>query len=362
MGLFDKKYCDICGDKIGFLGNKKLSDGNLCKNCEAKLSPWFSERRQSSVEEIAAQLEYREANREAVASFKPTRTFGEVKKLLIDEDKMLFTVCYSKNLNDANPDIIPCSDITGFYVDIDESRSEMTYKNNEGNYVSYTPAQYKYSYDWYAVISVNHPYFDEIRFKLNDNSVVIEPDITVTNTGSRGGMPPMGPQGGRPPMGPQGGQSRMGSQGGMPPMGPQGGHSQHGPQGSRGGMPQANNKNGHSQLGTQGGHPQMGNQPNNRPPVTPQGRPVHQDSIRPIGGGQTQTITASSTKVDPNTNANYCRYQSLAEEIKAYINEAREESREAPPVVQAVICPFCGATTIPDTAGCCEYCGSSVRG
>ena len=33
MGLFDKKNCDICGEKIGLLGNRKLDDGNLCKNC-----------------------------------------------------------------------------------------------------------------------------------------------------------------------------------------------------------------------------------------------------------------------------------------------------------------------------------------
>ena len=38
MGLFDKKYCDICGEKIGLLGNRKLEDGNMCKNCAAKLS------------------------------------------------------------------------------------------------------------------------------------------------------------------------------------------------------------------------------------------------------------------------------------------------------------------------------------
>ena len=27
MGLFDKKICDICGEKIGLLGNRKLDDG-----------------------------------------------------------------------------------------------------------------------------------------------------------------------------------------------------------------------------------------------------------------------------------------------------------------------------------------------
>ena len=47
MGLFDKKYCDICGEKIGLLGNCKLDDGNLCKECAQKLSPWFEERRHS---------------------------------------------------------------------------------------------------------------------------------------------------------------------------------------------------------------------------------------------------------------------------------------------------------------------------
>ena len=36
MGLFDKKYCDICGEKIGLLGNRKLENGNLCKNCSQK--------------------------------------------------------------------------------------------------------------------------------------------------------------------------------------------------------------------------------------------------------------------------------------------------------------------------------------
>lgn len=40
MGFFDKKYCDVCGEKIGFLGNRKLEDGNLCKECASKLSPF----------------------------------------------------------------------------------------------------------------------------------------------------------------------------------------------------------------------------------------------------------------------------------------------------------------------------------
>ena len=72
MGLFDKKYCDVCGEKIGLLGNKKLEDANLCKKCAAKLSPWFNERRHSTLEEIKQQLAYREDNKSAVAlSIRP---------------------------------------------------------------------------------------------------------------------------------------------------------------------------------------------------------------------------------------------------------------------------------------------------
>ena len=39
MGLFDKKYCDICGEKIGLLGNRKLENGNLCKELRKKALP-----------------------------------------------------------------------------------------------------------------------------------------------------------------------------------------------------------------------------------------------------------------------------------------------------------------------------------
>ena len=37
--LFEKKECSICGGEIGLLGNRKLEDGNCCKECAAKLSP-----------------------------------------------------------------------------------------------------------------------------------------------------------------------------------------------------------------------------------------------------------------------------------------------------------------------------------
>ena len=175
MGLFDKKYCDICGEKIGLLGNRKLEDGNLCKDCAKKLSPWFSDRRRSTVEDIKGQLAYREENREKAAQFRITRSFGEDRKVLLDEDHRWFTVTRARDLAEANPDILDFGAITGCRMDIDESRTELTHEDADGKDVSYVPPRYEYSYDFFLVISVRHPYFDEMRFSLNSSSVYYEP-------------------------------------------------------------------------------------------------------------------------------------------------------------------------------------------
>ena len=175
MGLFDKKYCDICGEKIGLLGNRKLEDGNLCKDCAKKLSPWFSDRRRSTVEDIKEQLAYREENRGRAAQFRITRTYGESWKVLIDEEHRWFTVTRARDLAEANPDILDFDAITGCRMDIDESRTELTHEDADGKDVSYVPPRYEYSYDFFLVISVRHPYFDEMRFSLNSSSVYYEP-------------------------------------------------------------------------------------------------------------------------------------------------------------------------------------------
>ena len=193
--LFDKKECSICGGEIGLLGNRKLEDGNMCKSCAARLSPWFSDRRQSTVDEIKEQLDYREANREKVASFRITRTLGERTKVLLDEDAGLFMVTAAKNLEEANPDVLSFSDVTGCKLDIDESRTEIEYEDKDGERKSFNPRRYAYSYDFYIVINVNNPYFNEIRFKLNSESVdngeetlLDGPDAMRRPRGGFGGM------------------------------------------------------------------------------------------------------------------------------------------------------------------------------
>lgn len=251
MGLFDKKYCSICNDRIGLFGNRKLDDGNLCKNCASKLSPWFSERRHSTVEQIREQLAYREANKEKVAAFHCTRTVGSGMKVLFDEDKRLFMVTRSRNLQEANPDVLAFRDVTGCDISVAEDRSEVRRKNEKGEMESYSPKRYEYSYDIKVLIHVNHPYFSEIEFKINDHDIQI-------------GQP---------------GLSLLGIQ--QPPR--------------------------------------------------------------------------------PELNMEYRRYMENAEEIRSILTEVRENEREEAAPRQPVICKACGAKTVPDASGCCEYCGTLLQ-
>ena len=171
MGLFDKKFCDICGNKIGLLGNRKLDDGNLCKDCAAKLSPWFSERRHSTVAQISEQLAYREANQAKVNAFNATRTIGRNHKLLIDDNKKQFLVSSGSNPLASNPDVLDFSQAMGCELSVEESKHEKKQTVN-GNQVSYNPPKYEYSYTFRAVIRVSgNPYFDDMSFMISDGSV-----------------------------------------------------------------------------------------------------------------------------------------------------------------------------------------------
>ena len=249
--LFEKKICDVCGGEIGLLGNRKLEDGNLCKECAKKLSPWFSDRRESTIEEIKQQLDYREQNKQAVEAFQVTRVLGDYYKIYLDEDAGKFMVTSVKDYRGANPDVLDFSQVTGCALDINETRHEDKRTDDEGNRVSYNPPRYWFSYDFTMVVRVNHPYFDEMRFRLNSSSVDVHP---------RG----------------------------------------------------------------------------------------------------------FSRSINPQADPDYMEYEEMGREIKQVLTEARQQVRqqaaEAAAPKAAVTCPWCGATTHPDSAGCCEYCGGSVNG
>ena len=331
MGLFDKKYCDICGEKIGLLGNQELEDGNLCKDCAKQLSPWFSDRRRSTVEDIKRQLAYREENRGRASQFRTTRSYGEDCKVLLDEEHRWLTVTRARDLADANPDILDYTALTGCRVDIDESRTEQKREGPDDKEVSYNPPRYEYSYDFEVIISVNNPYFDEMKFRLNNSSVYIEPQNTMQ----------------RPMMGQQG---MMGQR----PMA------------------------GRPQSGMAGQRPMM-NQPgmNQRPMA---GRPQSGMTQRPMMGqmnsvGRMNTMAAG---FNPESNREYRKYREMGDEIRAALLQVMETARgggavqtapmqqEAPMQQQETFAPApaaAGPWTCPACGGqndgkFCEYCGA----
>lgn len=77
-------------------------------------------------------------------------------------------------------------------------------------------------------------------------------------------------------------------------------------------------------------------------------------------------IRLNSSAVDGTSRREYTQFEEMGEEIRDTLTRARQEVREraaseAAPKA-AVTCPWCGATTIPDASGCCEYCGGSLNG
>ncbi|MBO7697916.1 MAG: DUF4428 domain-containing protein [Erysipelotrichaceae bacterium] len=166
MGLFDKKYCDICGKEIKFLGNRKLDDGNMCKDCNAKLSPWFTGRRHTSVAAIKEQLDYRAKNEEQLKFFNPSKIIGKRYKVYIDEGKRLFTVTNSSNWRNANPDLVSFDDIRELKIEIDEDRDEVMNKDAEGNEISFNPPKYEYEYTFNVKLGVVNKFFDDMDFEL----------------------------------------------------------------------------------------------------------------------------------------------------------------------------------------------------
>ena len=172
MGLFDAKYCSICATKIGLLGGRKLADGILCKDCAKKLSPLFSDRRESTVAQIQAQLEYREANKADVAAFKPSKLFELNRYLFVDEENGTFLVNYRKAYENDNPDVIRLSQITGFEPEYKETKKEVKGKDAEGKEFSYKPPRWETEYEIGLNVKIDSPWFDEVSLKIGDDIVI----------------------------------------------------------------------------------------------------------------------------------------------------------------------------------------------
>ncbi|MBQ4137147.1 MAG: DUF4428 domain-containing protein [Clostridia bacterium] len=168
MGLFDRKYCDICSEKISFLGNRKLEDGNLCKNCARKLSPFFHERRSSTVEEIRSQLEYRKENAKNLEAFHADCVFGEDEKIYLDMKAKKLIITSSSDFREDNPDIIDYSQIIACETEIEDNEEEIFFTDKDGNEKSYNPPRFSHAYEFHVNFTIDSPWFNEISVDFNN--------------------------------------------------------------------------------------------------------------------------------------------------------------------------------------------------
>ncbi len=178
MGLFDKKECAICGKKVGLLGSRKVEDGTICSDCNKKLSPFFSERKHSTVADIQQQLAYREQNKQNFQYFAPTKVFGESTKIYIDENHRKFVVSSKNDYVSENADIIDFSQVTSANYNVEEHRDEIYTQDSQGNSRPYVPARYEYEYEITMNLYINSPYFNEIEFELTNS--IRRPDSRYT--------------------------------------------------------------------------------------------------------------------------------------------------------------------------------------
>ena len=170
------------GEKIGFLGNRKLEDGNLCKDCARKLSPFFTERRSSTVEEIRTQLAYREENAKKLADFHPDLIFGTDEKVYLDLTAKQLIVTGAEDFREDNPDIIDASQIKSCETEIEDNEEELFFTDKEGNEKSYNPPRYQYAYEFHITLKIDSPWFEEISVDLNNELVAMIPDaVTFAN-------------------------------------------------------------------------------------------------------------------------------------------------------------------------------------
>ena len=175
--MFEKKECSICGKESGLLGNRKLEDGNLCKECTSKLSPWFEERRHATVQSIQAHLWYREQNQISLQKMKPIKSFGEYYKIYIGYEgvyPVYFIISKEKDYVAENADIILISNLRNCRLDINEYCTELTKLDENKRRISYNPPRFEYRFEFYVVLEVDLNYCNEIKFKLNKHSVKVE--------------------------------------------------------------------------------------------------------------------------------------------------------------------------------------------
>ena len=116
MGLFEKKYCELCNNSVNLLTRLKLSDGFLCSTCRKKLSSFSSNWGRRSIEDVKQHLAAREQNRQKFAQFQRTAGAGPNSELVVDANHRWFYFAYGADYREQNPEVFNFDQQGDFYI------------------------------------------------------------------------------------------------------------------------------------------------------------------------------------------------------------------------------------------------------
>lgn len=148
----NENICSICGETLTKFGNKKLSDGIVCRNCVKKASSWLNDDdyAKRTIEDFRKHLEYRTENMKKLEDFKEERKVEGKYSLYLDEDNREFVISKRKDFRKDNADVLS-------YEQIQElSIFEQPYPETED------------SVDLCMDIKLNNPEIDNIYFRVNE--------------------------------------------------------------------------------------------------------------------------------------------------------------------------------------------------
>lgn len=119
MGLFDKKFCDVCGEKVNTLTQQKLSDGYLCSDCKHKLGSFTSGWKHRSVQDVKKHLELREQNKQKYQQFSCSATAGGTDDAIqvdFNNRRFIFAID-NRDYKSGNPQVFEFSQLQDFWLE-----------------------------------------------------------------------------------------------------------------------------------------------------------------------------------------------------------------------------------------------------
>ena len=180
------EYCILCGAEASSFGSRSVAEGWLCGGCVEKMSPWFRCRQDTTSEQLRAHLDYREKNRAFVADFHPNARLWKNPALYLDDARQWFAVSDAaiKDFPAENPDILEYGQILQCDTEIEEHRTEIKRLAPGLGRISYRPKRYNYRFHIWLRILVRHPFFDEMRFCLNQRPLIVKAyDVAASTQG-----------------------------------------------------------------------------------------------------------------------------------------------------------------------------------